>query len=201
MLFFTPSVLRGRACLPSLLLRSQVPPSEYLFVDHTSSQPTTAPQPTEGLHPDGSLDLSEVQEFLSFLQHAFGLRIRFIRAAESSALAGSYSSSSGEGSSYLDLTAAALGTARGKLVMLLEADNILQPGCLGALAATLAAHPEVCTPDLQRPEHTRAPTLWANPLVLSLPGGARRRWWCPKRCGTATDESTTRAGSSSATGR
>lgn len=135
--------------------RTQVPPSEYFFVDHTLNQgsPSSASsQPVpEGLNPDGSLDLSELQEFLAFLQQAFGLRIRFLRASETTNHSSDTSSKSGLGtstmgnsveSSYLDLTAAALGSAKGKLVMMLEADNILQPGCVASLAATFVAHPE-----------------------------------------------------------
>jgi len=134
---------------------TQVPPSEYFFVDHTLNQgsPSSASsQPVpEGLNPDGSLDLSELQAFLTFWQQAFGLRIRFLRASEATNHSSDSSSKSSLGTSkmgnnvepsYLDWTAAALGSAKGKLVMMLEADNILQPGCLASLAATFVAHPE-----------------------------------------------------------
>jgi hypothetical protein len=139
----------------STLMNAQVPPSEYIFVDHTSNQGTVSSASSqslpEGLNPDGSLDLSELQEFLAFLQQAFGLRIRFLRASETSKFSSDSSSrnsvssitnSGNKESTYLDLTTAALGSAQGKLVMMLEADNILQPGCLASLVATFVAHPE-----------------------------------------------------------
>ena len=135
-----------------------------------------------GLNSDGSLDLTELEEFLSFLQHAFGLNIRLLRHAPSGDQTeppdGEATSSLPPvgalqgGGSYLDLIAGAAKAGSGRLLCLVEAENILQPGALRALHATLEAFPEVREVE----KVALAPRNRDYPARFSQ---LRRQWWCP----------------------
>jgi len=150
----------------SSLSTQEVPASEFIFVDHTALSLNPNAQSAgssssggdsggdgsggiggsvheldrSGLRPDGSLDLSELEQFLKFLEGAFDLHIRFLRVASGNS--GGKGGSSEGGSSYLDVLRAAAELASGRLLCLVEAGNILQPGGLAALVGTVAAYPE-----------------------------------------------------------
>ena len=167
----------------SLYLHFQeVPPSEFIFVDHTASSSASGGMYGSGLNSDGSLDLTELEEFLSFLQHAFGLNIRLLRHAPSGDQTeppdGEATSSLPPvgalqgGGSYLDLIAGAAKAGSGRLLCLVEAENILQPGALRALHATLEAFPEVREVE----KVALAPRNRDYPARFSQ---LRRQWWCP----------------------
>jgi hypothetical protein len=123
---------------------------EFIFIDHTSAFGST--NHNEGQQqgqPPHQLDLIELREFLSFLQQAFNLDIKFIQSSDLLASSKSSHENSGNGGngggsvSYLDFIQAAVNVAKGQYLMFLEADNIIQPKSLLALRHTFESHPQV----------------------------------------------------------
>lgn len=102
-----------------------------MFVDHTVSSNNAAGIP--------SLDLTELREFLSFLQRAFGADIKFIQGQSSDAALSSQLSQA----NYLDLMSLAIAAANGDYLVFLESDNIIQPAFLSSIFRTFDMYPEV----------------------------------------------------------